>query len=121
MVTTTQLPSKIIAGERTAIQTLLAKLLATYPDDILQVILFGSKARGDFTADSDTDMLVLVRHETWELRDNIWKMAARIELNHDNVVFNIQVIGEERWKEMNSMQFGMCRNVEADGIVLFRQ
>lgn len=118
MVTTAQLPVNLVDEEQTAIRLLLERLIERFPDEVQQVILFGSKARGDFEADSDTDMLALVKNESWDLRNSIWSLAARIELDY-NVFFNVQVIGVERWQQMTLERFSLCRNVERDGITLF--
>lgn len=118
MVTTTQLPARLVVEEKTAIQKLLKKLVELYSDNIQQIILFGSKARGDFDADSDTDLLVLTDRENWTLRNGIWKTAAHIELDYD-LIFNIQLISIERWEQMTRERFSLCRNVEREGIMLF--
>lgn len=118
MVTAAQLPVSLVDDEQTAIRLLLEKLIERYRDEVQQVVLFGSKARGDFNADSDTDMLVLVSNETWDLRNSIWALAARVELDYD-VIFNVQVIGVDRWQQMTRERFSLCRHVEQDGITLF--
>lgn len=118
MVTTAQLPVHLADHEQTSIRLLLERLIERYPNEVQQVILFGSKARGDFDVHSDTDLLVLVKNESWDLRNSIWALAARIELDYD-VLFNVQVIGVERWKQMTLERFSLCRNVEKDGITLF--
>jgi len=118
MVTATQLPVSLVDKELMAIRLLLKNLVERYPDEVQQVRLFGSKARGDFNADSDTDMLVLVKNESWGLRNSIWSLAARVELDYD-VLFNVQVIGADRWMQMTLERFSLCRNVERDGIILF--
>ena len=48
-----QIPSHIMAHDQYAIEALVQRLLLEYGSDILTVTLFGSKARGDDTADSD--------------------------------------------------------------------
>ncbi len=118
MVTAAQLPVSLVADEQKAIHILLEKLVELHQGEVQQVILFGSKARGDFNADSDTDILILVNHETWGLRNSIWSLAAQVELSFD-VIFNVQVIGVERWHQMSLERFSLCRNVERDGITLF--
>ncbi len=118
MVTTAQLPVNLADDKRIALRLLVEKLIERFPDEVQQVVLFGSKARGDFDADSDIDILALVKNETWALRYSIWSLAARIELDC-NVLFNVQVIGIERWKQMTLERFSLCRNVEKDGVTLF--
>ena len=42
-------------------------LLARFPDQLQRLILFGSQARGDATAESDIDVLVVVNWEEEKL------------------------------------------------------
>ncbi|RME86627.1 MAG: nucleotidyltransferase domain-containing protein [Anaerolineae bacterium] len=121
MVAPAQLPPEIVVSERQAIQELVSRLREAYPREIVAVILFGSKARGDFECYSDTDILVLVENETWPLRSAIWDLAAAVELDFDDVVFNVQVIGIVRWRRMSEERFSLCCNVERDGILLFQR
>ena len=45
--------SNLTRHDQHAIEALLQRLLQEYGSDILAVMLFGSKARGDDTTDSD--------------------------------------------------------------------
>jgi predicted nucleotidyltransferase len=80
--------------------------------------LFGSKARNDSAPDSDTDLLVLVEDESWLLRHAIWKVASRMQLEHENLLFTIQVISVERWQAMTRAGFSLCQNVAREGVAL---
>jgi predicted nucleotidyltransferase len=117
MVTTTQIFPLLADAERAGLETLLKTLREKHADQVRQVVLFGSKARNDSHPDSDTDLLVLVKNETWALRYDIWKLAARVELEYD-LLFNIQVISQERWQAMTRAGFSLCQNVARDGIAL---
>jgi predicted nucleotidyltransferase len=118
MATQAQLSLQLASVERQGLESLLHQLREHFPDQIQQVILFGSKARNDSGLDSDTDLLVLVKDETWTLRRAIWKLAARVELEHDNLLFNIQVISVERWQAMTRAGFSLCQSVAHEGITL---
>ncbi len=50
--------------ERKALDEFVAQLCEHYPDELLLVRLFGSKARGNFDEESDVDVLVVVRDDT---------------------------------------------------------
>jgi predicted nucleotidyltransferase len=117
MVATTQISSQLAAQEKAGLNALLEALREKHSDQLQQVILFGSKARNDSHPDSDVDLLVLVKDETWALRYAIWKLAARIELQYD-LLFNIQVISVERWQAMSRADFSLCQNVAREGIAL---
>ena len=64
----------------------------------LQMIrLFGSKARGDATRWSDIDLLVRVKHHSWQLEDRIIDLASDVGLKYD-VYISPRVIGEATFK-----------------------
>ena len=48
-------------NERAALAALVDRLRQRYGDDLLRVVLYGSKARGDFDDESDLDVLIVVR------------------------------------------------------------
>jgi len=117
MATTAQFPPQLDVSETAGLKILLKKLRKQYPDQIRQMILFGSKARNDSRPDSDIDLLVLVENETWALRYDIWRLAAHVELEYD-LLFNIQVISLERWQAMTHAGFSLCQSVAREGIAL---
>jgi predicted nucleotidyltransferase len=47
--------------ERVSLAAFVERLRQRYGEDLLRVVLFGSKARGDFDAESDVDVLVVLR------------------------------------------------------------
>ena len=58
---------------------------ASSGDEILSIRLFGSKARGDFEADSDLDVLVLATHDEWQFRQAVSFLAADISLSGERL------------------------------------
>jgi predicted nucleotidyltransferase len=72
--------------EQQGLQGIIRDLTERYPA-IRAVVLYGSKARGDFAADSDLDLLFVVdgpvsRSE----RDQMFDLIGQHELAHDLVV-----------------------------------
>lgn len=65
----------------------LSDIAARYPE-VLALYLFGSQARGDFRADSDVDLAILLKPQT--SRDRAWSL--RLELA-DRMA---QVLGEKQ-------------------------
>lgn len=86
-------------------------------DDFYGLLLFGSKARGDFTADSDVDLLIVLSHLTSEKRGVIRRMAARLSLEHD-ILLNTHLIDKKRWDRLVQYRDTLWREVERDGIPL---
>lgn len=106
--------------EKTAVHVLLDRLSHAFPDQILASMLFGSKARGDASAESDIDILIITPSENWQTARKIRQAGARVSLEHD-VLFNIHVISGTRWAEMERAQSIYWRNVQRDGIQLLPQ
>lgn len=68
--------------ERKAVNSFVKQLEENFDDHILDISdirLFGSKVRGGFPRDSDTDIFILVKERTSDIED----MLSEIEVNHD--------------------------------------
>ena len=95
----------------------LDRLRREFSNQILQVFLFGSKARGDSDPWSDIDILIVFPQEGWPLRRQVSTIAADVSLEH-NVLIGPRVIGRERWERMRRHGFSLYRNVVAEGVPL---
>ena len=104
-------------NERRAIQAFVHRLHECFPGEILQTMLFGSKARGESGPWSDIDILAVVREESWSLRGGISTLAANVSLEYD-VLIGPRVIGLERWEGMERDGFSLYRNITAEGVPL---
>lgn len=103
--------------EQKAVSDFLTRLRSTYGDRVRQAMLFGSKARGEATADSDIDVAVIVADETWEVRDEICKFSADVSLQYD-VLLDARVIGVARWQYMREIRAGLYQNISSEAIPL---
>jgi predicted nucleotidyltransferase len=79
------------------------------------IILFGSRARGDYTSDSDYDCLLVVDEVSSELKDTVDDIAGDFLYNY-NVVFSIFPVSETNYKEQKYNPLFM--NIKNDGIAL---
>jgi len=80
-----------------------------------QLWLYGSRARGDYRADSDWDLLVLIdkSQQQWQDFDNY--VNPFIELGFEmGVAINPMLYTQKEWKEMNFTPF--YHNVQNDKI-----
>ena len=119
MVTKEKFLVKLSQRETRAVKKFLLHLQKAYGKQIQQAMLFGSKARGEATNDSDIDILLLVTDETWTLKDGIVDIAADINLEYD-LLIDVRVIGAERWQHMADIQAGLYRTISQDAISLAR-
>lgn len=72
------------SDERKAIETLKEMISAKY--NLLDIVLYGSKACGTDTEESDIDVMVKLGNETTNVRWEIYKMAAEVNINFGCVI-----------------------------------
>jgi predicted nucleotidyltransferase len=85
-------------------------------DNLLKVILFGSRARGDFGKNSDYDFMVLVKDtsiSSWPLRT----IDLRKQFTEEFPPVDILVLTSEEFEE----KFLFSEDVKKEGIVLYGQ
>jgi len=100
-----------------AIRALLEELDNQINSEIADIILFGSKARGDDTPDSDIDVMVVTNKGEWPLKHKILTLGAQKSLEYD-VLFNMYTLSEKRWNWMKEIRHPLYRSIQEDGIEL---
>jgi predicted nucleotidyltransferase len=110
-------------NEHAALEDFVARLRQCYGDDVLRVVLFGSKARGDGDEESDLDVLVVVRVPVEDYEQHwmqIVDMAWEAGFERD-VVFSPLIEDEASYAQMRRWNLLINRNIERDGIELWTQ
>ena len=102
-------------NERLALDRFAEKVKQALGDSLKQMVLFGSRARGDDEPDSDLDILVIVEQETWEVRDAVSLAASRVSLA-EGILVSPKVIGQTRWEAMRG--FNLHQNIQREGLKL---
>ncbi len=76
-----------------ALDRFVAEMHALYGDRLVDVILYGSRARGDADADSDIDTLIVLKSlgDFWTELSHVGAVANRISLDYDVVLSAIPV------------------------------
>lgn len=86
----------------------------TYGDSLVQVIFFGSSARGDYRDDSDYDVMVLTSLKSFEKQKSEMSDASfYIDVTINPIVQNNDFY--DRWKKASPLY----SNIEKDGEVLY--
>jgi len=110
-------PRKATPNQRAATEELVRRLYAKYPGRILSTVLFGSVARGDFTSDSDIDVLVVTDEADGHFKWDLWGVGAEVSLEFD-VIFNLHLYSRLEWELTHAQGRSMWRNIEREGIEL---
>ncbi|NKQ34003.1 MAG: nucleotidyltransferase domain-containing protein [Chloroflexi bacterium] len=104
-----------------ALFALLARLRQRFGDDLLRVVLFGSKARGDYHEESDLDLLIVLRMDRDSFKTNreqIINTMWEIEIEYD-VVISLILKSEETFAQMQADGLLLYRNIAEEGIPLW--
>lgn len=89
-------------------------------DELVQVALFGSRARGDARRRSDYDLLVVLRNASGEARSAVHRLATTLELAHEyNIDLSIKILDRERFEQLRRSSPGFWRNYARDEKVLW--
>ncbi|MDN5942529.1 MAG: nucleotidyltransferase domain-containing protein [Nitrospira sp.] len=107
----------VFVRERPIIEQFKRWVEERFPGELIRLVLFGSKARGEATADSDLDVLAIVRSEDWRLGDEIRDIGYELEVAH-GVVLSIQVMGERHYQELKARGSTFLANVEREGLAV---
>ncbi|NEP62121.1 MAG: nucleotidyltransferase domain-containing protein [Symploca sp. SIO2G7] len=102
------------------IQTILNQtcqgLKTLYKEQLDQIILFGSQARGDAKTDSDIDVLIVLKHSFVysQESDRISHLIANLCLEH-NVLISCAFATHDQVQFQNTAFF---RNIRQEGVIL---
>lgn len=86
-------------------------------DNLIEVRLFGSRARGDAEPDSDVDVCVLVKRRSRNLRGKIIDIAAELSLKYELVIMPLIMTPAELADE-EDMETLLYSSLMKEGIVL---
>ena len=95
-------------------------LAANYADAVQRALLFGSKARGDWTTDSDVDVIVIVKDEAADAQDRIAEMGDELVFSAKcwNAAPCVLTRTESEWAKGLSWGLAFHAAVEDEGITL---
>jgi predicted nucleotidyltransferase len=112
--------SHLSTHEREALDVFVERLYAYCGDRVRLAVLFGSKARGNASPDSDVEVLVALTNDDPRLRSQVRRLSARVSLECD-LLLSIQSVGRLAVENAGSLPFPLYRVIESGGIDLTPQ
>lgn len=91
-----------------------------YGKHLKQVILYGSYARGDYNADSDIDIMILLDISDLEIRDYGHQLSdMTYDFNYDNDTLIMPIAKNETHFNKWLKAYPFYNNVKKDGVELY--
>lgn len=112
-----ELPAHLTPAERLATGEFLREVRALLGADLLEVRLFGSRARGEGGLGSDLDLALIVTAAGRARRYQVYDLAFDLQLRH-GVEIAPTVIESSRLQELRTRQRRFASELDRDGIVL---
>lgn len=103
--------------EELELRDYVKKLRELLGEDLLYVVAFGSRVRGDFEWDSDLDVLVVVEKRDLSIENEI----RRIFYEDPFSPYSVIVMDRELYKRHEMLNTPFLNNIKRDGKVFYRK
>jgi hypothetical protein len=112
-------PAAVVTDEevRAALAALKQRLESLLGDALVNLRLYGSRARGDAEPDSDVDVAIVVRDPASGTRDRILREVAEVELE-TLVPLSTIVFPEDDFRRLLEGERRIALDIEREGIPL---
>ena len=102
--------------QKKALEELKGKILEQF--DVIELILFGSTARGDYDIESDIDLLVLTKREySRSERHEITDLVFEINLEYGTNI-STTVVDIHSWNSGSFSILPIKQEIKEDGVVI---
>jgi predicted nucleotidyltransferase len=86
-------------------------------DRLIKMVLYGSRARGDFSEDSDTDIAIVIRGLSPEMKRRMLSRVADIEFEYLRSLSTL-ILSEEDFLLLRKRERRIAVDIEREGIPL---
>lgn len=80
-----------------------------------EILLYGSRARGDYHRDSDVDLAVIVPGLTASMKDRVLETVAQVEFEHDRPL-SVLVFSAEAFDELWARERRIALDIRREGV-----
>ncbi len=108
---------KLNEQELLALKKFRAALEEALDKELVEIKLYGSRARGDARKDSDIDVLVIIMSEDWHMCDVVYDAATDILLETE-VCISPKVINKKQYNDLYNRCTPFINNIIREGITV---
>jgi predicted nucleotidyltransferase len=106
---------KLASQEQTWLDSYRQALADSFPDLVEQIIIYGSKARGDAGSESDIDVLVILRRGDRTTKAKVRQMGHLLAVTSEAVP-SIMIYTLEEWSARKEVGSPFYHAVTRDGV-----
>ena len=107
----------LTAQENEVLKKLKSTLQDMLSDRLVKIVLYGSKARGDYDPESDIDIAVVVRGLTRKLKNEILDEVIKIEFENHTPISTF-ILSEDDFKLLRQKERRIALDIEKEGMLL---
>ena len=85
------------------------------------VILFGSRARGDYGENSDYDILIIVDHASREVKRRLWRNIHRRLVRSLKTPVDVVIVALPYWRKYGDTPGTILYSAKREGITIARR
>ena len=104
--------------EADSFKRIIKKIKTVAGSNIISITAFGSRARGDFSGDSDMDVLVVVDKKTSKDVSFINDIFYKEEIK-TGIPFSVTIISIQSFDNNKRFKTGFYQNIKKDGVVFY--
>jgi uncharacterized protein len=106
---------KLTKAEKAWIESYRKALDEKYPNSVHEMLIYGPKARGQAHAESDLDVLLIVKNKTGRLKRTLRRIGYLLAATSD-VLPSIIAYTEDEWESRKRNGSSFRQAVERDGV-----
>ncbi|MEW5953481.1 MAG: nucleotidyltransferase domain-containing protein [Bacillota bacterium] len=110
--------AQLTIQEQKILDKVINHLAKVCNDQLVTVILYGSKARGNFTRESDIDLLIIVRDRNEVDRDKLYDFLLDEGIDY-NLNFSLNIYDVKEFQRLSAVKAPFAMSVMEDGETLW--
>ena len=110
---------KLKEKEKAALEEFTTQVREIAGKNLVRILLYGSKARGDSHKDSDIDVAIIVRRLSSEIKDLVIRTSCEVNARYDYEVFIMpHLLPIEAFSSGKWLILPLIKNIKREGTLL---